>query len=232
MYGGSVAIYRIIMKKFLFLCCIWISLPAGAALVSYEFTTVIDISRLGGDKEAPLRVVFSFDDKSDGFGSSNENSRSFGPASMVVTIGTESIFVTGAEIYLWNNTAISTVGFPEFSDGFSVNGVGGTTAGQILGKEVSGFVFSILDTDQIMFGGRPELPANADFSLQGDYQQTALYADRGSSVTPPRAPYILAVIPEPASTSLTAVTCGWALWRRRRPHQYGRWGQRHTHKSC
>ncbi len=214
------------MKKFLLLCFIWISLPADAALVSYEFNTVIDISRLGGDKEAPLRVIYSFDDKADGFGSSNENSRSFGSASMVVTIGTESIFVTGAEIYLWNNTAINTVGFPEFSDGFGVNGVGGTTAGQILGKEVNGFAFSILDTDQTMFEGRPELPVNADFSWQGDYQQTALYAGRVSSVTPPRAPYLLAVIPEPASSSLMAVICGWALWRRRRSHQYGRWGQR------
>jgi MYXO-CTERM domain-containing protein len=166
----------------------------------------------------PLQVNYSFDNAlPEGFRSSNDSSSSFGPATLHITLGAESITATGAEIALWDNGTSHLIGFPAQSDGYTVNAIGVTITGQLLGLDVKGFSFSLYDTDQAMFTGKPELPSTPDFAAFGDYQVTAFYfGELGSLVAPPLAPFRLAVIPEPSAFFLAAAALGGLALRRRR----------------
>ena len=208
------------MKVIFFFLISLLPLSAPAASVMFQFSTTVDVSRLGGRTDTPLKVVYSFDNTlPEGFGFSDAGSASYGPVSMVITLGTETITASGAELFLWNNGTSHMEGFPPRSDGYAVNANGGVITGQLLGATVHGFMFEILDFDQNMFDGRPDLPLTTDFASAGDYQITFLYlGEKGTLGAPPLAPFGLAAIPEPTGSLLAgSVFCLWACWSGRGP---------------
>lgn len=210
------------MKLFCPLLCFLTSLHASAAIVTWQFNTVVDASEFGGLTETPLEVLYSFDNAlPEGFGSSIDFTSSFGPATMHITLGAETVIATGAEIYLWNYDKNYSSSFPPGTDGYELNAnidaIGCSITGKLLGMDVSGVSFALYDNEGGFFTEKPDLPASPDFAEMADFQTTFIYFGISGGIGAPRlGPFHLSGVPEPSACFLAGASVGVFVLRRKR----------------
>lgn len=216
------------MKIIVLIFYLLASFSACAATVTWQFSTVMDGSKHGGTRDMPLSVVYTFDtSQPGGFEPESESTSVFGPVTVRITLGAETVIATGAQIILTDNSGTHVEGFPARTDTYELNANGAAIAGDILGMEIGGFMFLLFDNDQNMFAGKPAYPQTPDFAALGDYQLTAFYpTGQAALLAPLAAPYSLTVVPEPGVLLLTASFCGFTVMRRRRSGSAGKQGHR------
>ncbi|RYE22237.1 MAG: hypothetical protein EOP45_08475, partial [Sphingobacteriaceae bacterium] len=186
-------------------------LCAPAALVTFRYDTRINAAAAGGGTDMPLSILYTFDsawpddynpdDPEDpDTGEISPRESTFGPVSVQVTLGSETVTTTGGVLGLVND-GFGAVG-PQM-DLYCLTGSGLEFSGSLLGMKPEGFWLSFYDVDSTMFSGgaKPELPLTPDFSTAADESQVFLHftgpvRSIGGPVT---SGFDFTVVPEPAS---------------------------------
>jgi hypothetical protein len=147
-----------------------LGLPAAAQAQSvtfrYESTTV-----LGDGASAPVVAVFTFDaglaNGTGTFGTSATNG-SYGRWSGTLTVGAESVALSGGTIEVFNNAGSTFV-----EDGYEFRWMRApetASTGTLQGGQLCFFRVVLVDTDATMLSST-DLPADAAFAAEADYVQ-------------------------------------------------------------
>jgi hypothetical protein len=102
------------MRTKLIMLGMLISVAAHAAPLTFQFATTIDATPVGGSATAPLTVIYTFDSAlADGSGPGNPVSPtlgSYGPLTMQIQIGGQTISATGGGISVFDNAGTTSGG--------------------------------------------------------------------------------------------------------------------------
>lgn len=184
--------------------------PAGAAapppVTSFQFTTTVDATSVGGDAAAPLRILYQFNpDLAPGsgpFGSSgNGTFESYGPLEkVIVEVGDQCVSFSGGGtgISVFNDAGTTFV-----EDSYDVRAFGSATVGkQLFGLDFTFTRFLLGDSDRTMFTSTA-LPTSPAFAAEADFQQTQIdlvdpVTGEESSLHAGDAPFALSTFDPPA----------------------------------
>lgn len=148
---------------------------AATTLVSFQFTTYVDATAVGGSPTTPLRITYQFDPAlapgSGGFGA-GDNFASYGPLeSMILEVGTECVAVRGDGTDI---TVFDDAGTTFVEDSYVVSAGGASLAGRTLfGGPLESFRILLADNERTMFSDT-SLPTSNAFAEVADYQQTSV----------------------------------------------------------
>lgn len=148
---------------------------AATTLVSFQFTTYVDATAVGGSPTTPLRITYQFDPAlapgSGGFGA-GDNFASYGPLeSMILEVGTECVAVRGdgTDITVFDDAGTTIV-----EDSYVVSAGEASLAGRTLfGGPLESFRILLADNERTMFSDT-SLPTSNAFAEVADYQQTSV----------------------------------------------------------
>lgn len=182
--------------------------PAGAAaappVTSFQFTTTVDATTVGGDAAAPLRILYQYNpDLAAGSGpiGAGETFASYGPLEkVIVEVGDQCVSFSGdgTGITVFNNAGTTFV-----EDSYDVRAdVPATVGKQLFGLDFTFTRFLLVDSAATMFTSTA-LPTSPAFADEADFQQTVIeLADpvtgEGSSLHAGDAPYALTTFDPPA----------------------------------
>jgi hypothetical protein len=201
------------------------SVTLQALPVTFQFSTTVDATPLGGGPATPLIATYTFDsDLPNGSGPTgpvDSTCGSYGTLFMQIQLGNEIVTASGGGISVFNDAGTTFV-----EDSYDVRPDDGIFSGQLLGHDITFFRFLIVDLDRTMFSSTA-LPLMPGFATSGDYQQTEIQFADGSYLgveeffdTPSdqRVPFTLTIVPEPSTVALLAIgglmSFGWPTGRR------------------
>lgn len=154
------------------------SAPAQAAdTISFQFTTFIDATSVGGNQATPLHITYQFSpDLAPGsgpFGESGDGTySSYGPLQkVIIEVGDQCVATSG------DGTGITVfnAGTTFVEDSYDVRAEGAATAGKTLyGMNIDLARFLLVDNEGTMFSSTA-LPTSQDFFFEADFQQTDFY---------------------------------------------------------
>ena len=194
------------------LVAVLISATLRASPVIFQYATTIDTTDFGGGPGTPLVVTYEFDsalaDGSGPVGPIDSTSGSYGPLTMQIQLGGETVSAAGGGISVFDNAGSSII-----EDSYDVRPDDDSFSGQLLGRDVGFFRFLIVDSDRNMFNSTA-LPLSPDFATAADYQQVEFDFADGSELSnsegpevplDQRTPFTLTAVPEPSSIALLAL---------------------------
>ena len=192
------------MKTKLILLAVLVSLPSQAAPLTFQFDSMIDTTAFGGASATPLSVTYTFDSASPEGSGPFSGPGSYGPLTMQIRVGSETVSASGGGIFLWNHID---------SDGYDVRPSDSMFSGQLFGRDITNFRFLLVDQDATMFSSTA-LPLSPQFATFADFQQTEMSFADGSALaieefpeTPlgQRTPFTLMQVPEPSTLALLSI---------------------------
>lgn len=204
----------------------WLALQVGAAPVTFRFSMTVDVTKLGGAPETPLIVTYTFDSElpqdTGGWAGIPDQFTSYGPLTAIdiqlgdqlASASTGSILISvasGGDIFTPPGSAydVRTENFPDE-----------LIEGQLLGRNVEFFRFTLADNTAPTMLHDLALPLSPEFALAADQLYLDLSFTDGTGIslvgTPP---FTLTQVPEPSTFVLAAVgTAGAVLLVRKRRH--------------
>jgi hypothetical protein len=151
---------------------------AASNLVSFEFTTHVDATSVGGSDMTPLRIIYQFDPAlapGTGGTETSETNASYGPAAAIILeLGTECAGTRGGgtELGVFNDAG-------PIEDSYDVRAEGSAVAGKTLfGETLYFFRILLVDSDATMFSDTT-LPLTTTFAQEADFQQTEIVLSIG-----------------------------------------------------
>ena len=184
--------------------------PLLAEDVTFQFTTTIDASSVGGPVNAPLVATYTFDSQlANGTGPFGIDS--YGPLRMWLQVGDQSVTASGnpgSGILVGNNWGNGTTD----GDGYDVRFENfGDVSGQLFGLDVLFFRFLLVDSDGTMLTSS-DLPLSPAFASGTEFIQIDMFLfdpTTGEGIylsyefpdTPPedKTPFSLTMVDDPIS---------------------------------
>ncbi|WP_309820561.1 hypothetical protein [Pseudarthrobacter sulfonivorans] len=155
-----------------------IGAPPGAAAttpISFQFTTVVDATAVGGSSSTPMRVIYQFNPDlapGSGLSGSGENFASYGPLEKIIfEVGSQCVALAGAgtDITVFDNAGTTFV-----EDSYNVRASDAAVAGKtVFGLNLELARFLLVDNQATMFSDT-SLPTSPEFADAADFQQSAL----------------------------------------------------------
>lgn len=140
---------------------------AFAAPVTFTYQSTTDASAVGGPASEPVSVTFTFDSNSPNWEAQWWNEGGYGPWNGSLTVGGQTVKLTGGDILLWLDAGQSD-GFDFRWDGGGPPDSGVTSSGKLFGQQLSFFRILIVDPTQTMFSSNA-LPTNPGFAPKTNY---------------------------------------------------------------
>lgn len=149
--------------------------PSAAATtpISFQFTTYVDATAVGGSASTPMRVIYQFNaDLAPGSGGSGSGDAfaSYGPLEKIIfEVGNECVAMAGAgtEIDVFNDAGTTVV-----EDSYVVSADGTAVAGKTMfGQNLEFARIHLADEQRTMFSDT-SLPTSPKFAEAADYQQS------------------------------------------------------------
>jgi hypothetical protein len=187
-----------------------VTLVGMSAPLTFQFSTTMDTTSFGGGSNTPLTVTYTFDSalpNGSGPGAPISSTLgSYGPLSMEIRLGTETVAGSGGGISVFNNASASGLedSYDVRLDSFS---------GQFFGRDLEIFRFLLVDESGTMFNAT-HLPLSPGFAAATQFQQTEFNFFDGSSIetgedsntpTGDRRPLTLSTVPEPSTGGLLGI---------------------------
>lgn len=151
--------------------------PSAAATtpISFQFTTYVDATAVGGSASTPMRVIYQFNpDLAPGSGGSGSGDTfaSYGPLEKIIfEVGNECVAMAGAGtgIDVFNDAGTTIV-----EDSYNVQARNAAVAGKTMfGLNFEHARFLLVDEQMTMFSDT-SLPTSPKFAQAADYQQTSV----------------------------------------------------------
>jgi autotransporter-associated beta strand protein len=153
---------------------------AGAAPVTFTYRSTTDASAEGGPVNDPVTLTYTIDSTlANGTGDLAIDSQhgSYGPWNGTLTVGNQTVKLTGGTIDTWNDIAIPYgAGSGPMEDGYDIQWdsgyastfFGGSSSGKLFGHALDFFRILIVDDNATMLSSNA-LPTNASFAPQVNY---------------------------------------------------------------
>jgi hypothetical protein len=143
---------------------------AIAAPVTFQLSSTIDASAIGGAADETLRVTYTVDSNAPVL-DSGANFAQYEVAQYRLELGDSCVLLTGGGV---STSVFNDAGTTFVEDSYDISAFEPATTGQTFaGYNLQGSQFVLVDPDRIMFSGT-SLPLNTDFSAQADLEQSVL----------------------------------------------------------